>query len=172
MKTCPRCKVQKEDSDFGKNRSSRSGLDTYCKVCRYEQNTLYRSENFAKVSDYRKNYYKEHVEIEKARMKEYAKGVKRRFTAPENRKKLEDTLGKRFNIPSGHYKEMLDQQDGVCAICQSKNKNGDYLAVDHDHSTGKLRELLCRQCNMTLGLVYEDTSILASMIKYLERHRS
>ena len=67
---------------------------------------------------------------------------------------------------------MYDVQNGVCAICK-KSGDGKWkkLCVDHDHKTGKVRQLLCRRCNMILGQAYDDSGLLADMIAYLNRHK-
>lgn len=170
MKLCPRCRIQKEDTEFGKNKLHRSGLDTYCKACRYEDNKAYRLKNAEKVSKYRKNYYSEHKEAEKARMKEYRQGAPKKTTAPIMRKGREARLRRTFNLSPEEYALMLEKQNGVCAICGGTNKSGSYLHVDHDHATGMLRSLLCNTCNLALGLVHEKISTLQAMIHYLNQY--
>lgn len=53
----------------------------------------------------------------------------------------------RFGITTELYDKMLDEQGGVCFICQRPPKNN-HLAVDHDHITGAIRGLLCSMCNI------------------------
>lgn len=70
---------------------------------------------------------------------------------------------------------MLEEQNGVCAICRCKekiiNKNGKkwLLAIDHNHKTGKIRGLLCNSCNIGLGRFNEDIKLLKKAIEYLRR---
>jgi predicted ATP-binding protein involved in virulence len=71
----------------------------------------------------------------------------------------------RFGISLDEYNEMYERQNGVCVIC-GKNKNR-RLCIDHDHTTGKIRGLLCRECNMALGYVQDETTVLKNMIEYL-----
>ena len=52
---------------------------------------------------------------------------------------------------------------GGCFICGSEHR----LAVDHDHSTGRIRGLLCGNCNMAIGLLGDDTARLRAAIAYL-----
>ena len=56
-----------------------------------------------------------------------------------------------FGINLEEYEAMLQQQNGVCAICGNLCASGRRLAVDHDHATGKVRVLLCSYCNRRLG---------------------
>jgi len=59
-------------------------------------------------------------------------------------------LKKSYRLTLADYERMLDEQAGVCAICSESCATGQRLAVDHDHTTGKARGLLCRRCNTKL----------------------
>lgn len=68
------------------------------------------------------------------------------------------------------YDRMLERQGGVCAICgngasDAIRKN---LAVDHCHGTGRVRGLLCGNCNTGLGSFKDDPVLLRRAIKYLK----
>ena len=80
-------------------------------------------------------------------------------------------LKRNYGITITEHRQMFEEQNGACAICKGEG-NGKWkkLCVDHDHSTGKVRELLCRNCNMVLGQVGDNVSILEEMIKYLQKH--
>lgn len=58
-----------------------------------------------------------------------------------------------FGLSPEHYDLMLEAQEGGCAICAGACKTGKPLAVDHDHTTGRVRALLCFICNARVGLV-------------------
>lgn len=76
-----------------------------------------------------------------------------------------------YNISLDQYNEMFNLQQGCCDICgthQSKLKRN--LAVDHCHSTGKVRKLLCSNCNSGIGKLQENIEILKKAISYLEEH--
>lgn len=74
-----------------------------------------------------------------------------------------------FDLTVGEYEELLAQQDGKCAICQTA-PGKKMLAVDHDHNTGRVRALLCTACNTGLGLFKDDPVLLARAISYLDFH--
>lgn len=81
-----------------------------------------------------------------------------------------------FGITLEDFQDLLEKQNGVCAICNlpeiSKHQFGvKNLAVDHNHITGKIRGLLCNKCNLTLGLVNENITILNKMISYIVKGR-
>lgn len=66
---------------------------------------------------------------------------------------------------------MLDAQDGVCLICRKALTLGGRSAtsghVDHDHTTGRVRGVLCSNCNTALGKFRDDPDLLRSAIAYL-----
>ncbi len=99
----------------------------------------------------------------------------------ENRDRAKSNQRKRnlrvlYGITPDEYASMLDAQGGVCAIC-GKTEPGAHgrtgkqfsLSVDHCHSTGKVRGLLCQKCNRAVGLLGDDPAILKIAIEYLER---
>ena len=75
-----------------------------------------------------------------------------------------------FGITLSQYKEMLTKQNGVCGICSSVNINGNYLSIDHNHTTGKVRGLLCMKCNAALGSFGDSKDSLKKAIEYLDLH--
>lgn len=78
-------------------------------------------------------------------------------------------LKQQYGIDLQIYNQMFEQQNGCCAICgkhQSELKIA--LAVDHDHKTGKIRGLLCRQCNLLIGNSNESVDVLKKATTYLE----
>lgn len=84
---------------------------------------------------------------------------------------------RRFGLTRDDFLDMLEEQGGVCAICgnpETSRGNHGYiknLSVDHDHETGVVRGLLCNNCNRAIGLLRDDTSILAAAIAYLDGSR-
>jgi DNA-binding transcriptional MerR regulator len=75
----------------------------------------------------------------------------RRFRLRHPEMVIRIKLRQNFGLTIEQYADMLSEQDGVCAICHGINASGRRLAVDHDHVTGKIRGLLCSQCNTSLG---------------------
>lgn len=87
---------------------------------------------------------------------------------------LADRYYKRvYGILAKDYKEMHKKQNGLCAICYSpgfnmKDLNEPQLVVDHCHSTGKVRGLLCHNCNRALGLFQDLVGVVENAKRYLE----
>lgn len=88
----------------------------------------------------------------------------------ENGDNVRSNLKKKYGMSENDYAEMLDRQGNVCAICGEQDANGQRrLVVDHDHATGKVRGLLCNTCNLGIGYLKDNTSILTSAIEYLTK---
>lgn len=83
---------------------------------------------------------------------------------------------KKFGITLDDYNRMLRYQSNLCAICkelETTKLNGKIklLSVDHCHTTGKVRELLCCRCNLSIGRFEESTQLLQNAIDYLKKHK-
>lgn len=75
-----------------------------------------------------------------------------------------------YGLTPGEYREMLLDQDGGCAICgdpPGTGYNTRRLHVDHDHTTGRVRALLCSRCNVILGMCDEDPERLRKVLQYI-----
>lgn len=77
----------------------------------------------------------------------------------------------KFGLSVEEYNEMKESQLGVCAICNRPEVTGRELSVDHNHTTGQIRGLLCYKCNTMLGHISENEEILIKMIFYLRQYR-
>ena len=77
-----------------------------------------------------------------------------------------------YGLTLEDYDLMLARQGGVCAICGTAKPNGfgKFLAVDHCHDTGRIRGLLCGNCNHGLGKFDHDPKRLRRAIRYLQAH--
>ena len=73
----------------------------------------------------------------------------------------------KYGISIQERDAMYDAQQGLCAIC---GEHYDVLCVDHDHTTGRIRSLLCVHCNRNLGIVEADLSRVYDMIAYIDKH--
>lgn len=159
MKTCNKCKVSKSKLEFGKLSNSPDGLAYYCKACKKLEAKKYRDNNFEKVSASKKAYIERNKELVASRNKKYRNKNKDRIKIVERERKLKNNYG----ITTKDYDNLVKQQNHCCLICE---KYSEKLVVDHNHDTGKVRGLLCYQCNSAFGLIYEDINILVNMIKY------
>jgi hypothetical protein len=80
----------------------------------------------------------------------------------------------KYGITLAEYTKMLEDQSRSCAICgclENSSRVHGSLAVDHCHSTGSVRGLLCNQCNRAIGMLNDDVDLLRSALKYLEKNK-
>ena len=109
----------------------------------------------------------------KYRQTDKYKEYRRKYKNSEKYKlqRRDSLLRKNFGVTLEQYNQMLNSQNGVCAICnQHTEKEVRMLAVDHCHKTGKVRGLLCRFCNQALGQFNDDTQRLSNAINYLNKY--
>ncbi len=81
-------------------------------------------------------------------------------------------LKRNYNITLEEYDAMYERQGGKCAICPATEPGGrwNHFAVDHNHETGAVRELLCNNCNTALGLMQDSSYLLRLAANYLDKH--
>lgn len=105
-------------------------------------------------------------------MRKWYRAWKKRDPEGWARTTREQRLKQKFGITIKVYEELLDEQDGRCAICGTMDPGGrGRFHVDHDHITGSIRALLCSRCNLLLGKIEKarKSGLLDRMIEYLER---
>lgn len=83
-------------------------------------------------------------------------------------------LKEKYNITHNDYLKMLEDQHGCCAGCGAKAEDQYHgvLDVDHNHKTGKVRGLLCNNCNRLLGFAGDNANVLLSLVAYLNKKGS
>jgi hypothetical protein len=128
----------------------------------------YRQNNKEKIVAYRK----ENKEEEKAYSREYRKNNKERYNTGRREywgtgdRIMRKDLRKRYNLTLEEFEKLKDAQDNKCGIC--KNVFTKTPAIDHNHSTGNVRGLLCSNCNTGIGLLKDSVECLVNAINYLE----
>lgn len=99
-----------------------------------------------------------------------SKEAKRRYRKSEGGKRAwrGQKLRAKYGIGLAEYETLLQAQNGKCAICGCVNQREGYsLAVDHCHLTGRIRGLLCNNCNRGIGLLNDSVVQLQKAIDYL-----
>ena len=93
--------------------------------------------------------------------------------SPERKRELH--LRRKYDISLEEYDQMVELQGDKCALCPATKPGGKHnnanWCVDHDHVTGKVRELLCNDCNMVLGIIKDSPEHLGRMITYILKHK-
>jgi hypothetical protein len=87
----------------------------------------------------------------------------------------DEAMQTKFGLSLGEYGQMLVAQNGKCAICKgdetaTRGGKTKALAVDHCHTTNKIRGLLCSECNQMLGKAKDNRATLLAAIEYLDKH--
>lgn len=77
---------------------------------------------------------------------------------------------KKAGLTLREFEQLLLVQKGRCAICCKENRAGHRLCVDHSHSSGAVRGLLCHDCNRGIGLLGDSSARLRAAAKYLESY--
>ncbi len=150
LKKCSSCLEQLPLQNFHKKQCGKYNVSARCKTC---------------VKKWQKEYYNNKNKSERLR----------RQSSDEYQLYIRSyRLQKKYGITIDQYHEMSKKQNDKCAICGSDNPiyspSSKYFSVDHNHITGKIRELLCGRCNLVIGQVYEDKTILRAMIDYIDKH--
>lgn len=121
-----------------------------------------------KDKEKRKLYLREYNS--RSEVKEAKKNYDKKYRSnPERRKRdWELFIRKEYGIESSEYTRLYDTQAGVCAICR-KPPSGrkTRLSVDHCHTTGKVRGLLCDKCNQGIGYFDDNVSLVKRALTYL-----
>lgn len=127
----------------------------------------------AYMKEYHAKWYEQHKEKRLKQIAEYTASKPKEWIQAKGRR---HHLKRRYNITPQEYETKLASQDYKCALCSkdaSDNKRGgklDPLHIDHCHISGKLRDLLCHQCNSGLGQFKDNIEILQKAIDYLRKH--
>lgn len=147
IRTCPICQEDfpRTEEFFHRQTKSSDGLFSYCKTCNTQRTREWCERNAEKKRAVDKAYR----EANRERTRDYG-------------------LRRNFNISLEDFEKMLAEQGGGCAICGGlSSRHGGTLHVDHDHTTGKVRGLLCDGCNLGLGKFLDNSTLLDIASSYL-----
>lgn len=145
MKHCSSCNEEKPLTSFYRDSRNRDGRQARCKVCQSAAEKKY--------------YYKDGMRTD------------------SRRKSLKESQLKRlYNIDWVVLESMIQQQSYCCAICGTSillygdvSTKSKVACVDHNHTTHKVRGLLCNSCNRGLGFFKDKKDLLKNAALYLEK---
>lgn len=146
LKKCSMCHVMCDRSNYNKCRTTVDKLGSYCLECRRKIAKKSRAKNRKAINARAKAWYRANP-----------------------RKALTRYLKMAYNMGIEQYDKMFKDQLGACAICREQNLEGKRLHVDHNHENGKIRGLLCVNCNLLLGNAKDRISTLILASEYLEK---
>lgn len=141
-KYCSSCNSIKDLNEFTINSSKQSGRSSTCRKCR----AIKRSQNRAKDNSKFLEYERDPIRLDKQKNCRFIRN---------------------YGITLEKYENLVDEQQNLCKICLKNTK----LVIDHCHRTGKVRGLLCHNCNVSLGLLKENIKIIQNIINYLKEFK-
>jgi hypothetical protein len=170
LNTCSMCKVTKPVSEFSYQNKTRGKLQSRCKGCCAVEFKRYRETDSGKEK-FRQYKWRSRPE-NKARLAEQQRLYVLEHPDLVFKKKRKAHLKASFGMTPEDYDAILTAQKGVCAICgvDKPSAHRRHFYVDHCHTTGKIRGLLCSSCNTGLGHFKDNPGLLTTAISYLEKH--
>lgn len=157
MKICSTCKIEKYESEFGKDSGTRDGFRCYCKACGQKYWAAHRDKpgNREKLNERARNERKSNPEKVRARV-------------------TRSDLKRNYGITPEQKARMVLAQSGACAICGCDFESSFDTHVDHIHDSNppKVRALLCSSCNTGLGQFQDSAAILRRAVLYLQKFGS
>jgi len=151
-KICYKCKETKPLDQFYSDKYRKDGVRSYCIIC---------------STKYAKDWHDKHRESSRKSARKYYQSNSEKIKAYN--------LMRRYGLTLEDREILLEKQGGGCAICgvkkaiQTSGKFGEF-SVDHNHTTGKIRGLLCPGCNVGLGYFKENPDSLLKAVEYLKEH--
>ena len=137
MKICSKCGVEKDSSEFYKTSGNR------CKECHNTDCDNRRRKNLVQACEASKRWYHRKPE-NRQRSIDNSRRWQAEHLDRDKLNKFKHNLLKNYGLSYNDYCKMVEEQNGACAICGCIPNRA--LDVDHDHSTGKIRQLLCAPC--------------------------
>lgn len=110
----------------------------------------------------KKKWSWKNLPVDETKMKERLDKFRRVQTKINNLKRM-------YGIDLLQYSELKKKQNNLCAICNRRPITKS-LFVDHCHTSGKVRGLLCCKCNTGIGMLEDNIEFLENAIKYLKEH--
>jgi hypothetical protein len=146
MKTCKKCGETKPFEDFKPAKANKDGLSGSCRTC---YNLVWRawyesSNNKASNAERNKKFYE----------------------SPLGKQRLREKRLARYGLDEATFALLDSRSHGLCETC----KKVPHEVIDHDHSTGKVRGLLCGPCNRGIGIFGDSVEKLEAAIKYLQQN--
>jgi hypothetical protein len=159
VKTCKVCGIAKPLDEFYANKGGRDGRRPECKSChlaarkaRYDANPRVYIERVLK-------WQRENRDRYLAKQREYKESGRKAISDRKSH------LKRKYGLTIEEFDAMLAAQGGGCAICGYPDADN----VDHDHATGRVRGILCWNCNVGVGQFEDSEDRLAAAMAYVTR---
>jgi hypothetical protein len=173
VKRCSRCRESKPRADFASNRAMRDGLQAYCRECAaayHQQRQLAKGRRVRpKVATPEGHKFCRACGEVRPHAEWHC-----RSTSPDGldscckkckaERQRADHLKRQYGITEAERDAMIESQKGLCVICLSAPA----AHVDHCHKTGRVRGVLCFNCNSAIGKLGDDPEVVRRAAAYLE----
>lgn len=158
-KPCSKCGVLKLLEEFPWMKSSTDGLGSWCLACA----SAHAKKKYASDPEKYRSLTRAYREKNPDSAAQYQRDRRKLYPG-----KVKDCqLRYKYGITIDDWNRMFELQKGACAICKIA---GVCLCVDHNHTTGKVRELLCVQCNYAIAHLKDCAKLALEAASYLTRH--
>lgn len=130
-----------------------------------EQNRLYHEAHKDAIRKRKSVWYQQNKERLRVRGRTYYYQTGGRYSKGQR-------VRDKYNLTVQEYDNLIESRRGICDICGGKMHGlGTYKpCLDHDHNTGKIRGVLCRNCNLLLGYAGDSVTRLDAAISYLKKN--
>ena len=180
VKRCPECGESKSVGSFGRNRTQADGLSFYCLECNRQRNRrFYRETRLRRGQQVRDHSWVPdgfrwcpscrqavaHEDYTRSHKKPSGFGSQCKAC-----KRSADTAryyAQRYGLDRAGIDDLRAKQSDMCALCGEPQPGH----IDHDHETDLVRALLCERCNLALGLLRDDPSLMRAAADYVEVHQ-
>lgn len=173
-KHCPKCDRELPKTSFNVCKTKKSGLQSWCKECKSENSKVRLLRDDVKEANRQKSAQARANNPEKIKQNvaRYKENLKNNPEKQEKvkKKKLDYHYQSEYGLTYQQVEDMKMAQGYRCAICETIFLSTKDAHVDHSHTTGKVRQILCSSCNLGIGKFKESKETLQKAIEYLERH--
>ncbi|WTA23580.1 endonuclease VII domain-containing protein [Streptomyces sp. NBC_00853] len=173
MKRCSRCGEEKPHREYASKRANLDGLQRHCRACgeeshRKREQAMGRSPR-PSAPEGRKfclGCGEEKSHSDWHRKRSAPDGLATRCKACRAVERRVGHLKCSYGMTEADRDEMIDAQGGLCCICLKRPA----VHVDHCHKTGRVRGVLCFNCNTAIGKLGDDPDAARRVVSYLEGH--
>lgn len=159
-KICSKCKQSKDEEEFPYQNKDLNKRTSACRICKSLIQKKLRIDNLELIRKKDRENYNKNRDQYLRRTREYRKRY------PDRTRRTH--LKVKYGITPEIFEEKLLEQNHKCAICSRDMKEyGKIFCVDHNHTTGKIRGLVCDPCNYGLGFYEKHKD---KYIEYLKKY--
>lgn len=161
-KTCTRCSRTQEVGNFHRSASTRDGVRSWCRDCVREDNRVRQRLSRGAPADLglsTRECLACQTSFEPWRRDQV-------YCSKRSCGSWSASLMAKYGITAAEYSAIVANQGGGCAICRAPRR-GRRLVVDHDHTTGRVRGVLCSRCNSAIGLLEDNFTRAKAAADYL-----